>query len=582
MNINKYDINNPLILSYIVSIGIYSLVYKMVRFFPFLRKQYRETFINYIGRLLIKIPIVNKIYKSKMDKVYISSQEKIIKQLSLYDNHMMTIPNQGWTNGQIINLIDHYKTITLQKVINKHISGTIYSNSLIKTCEDKFMCNEIRLKKRQKRLFTYAFESSYHWNALHQDEFDIGVLLDYQVVNMVGDMFGGNRETISGIVTSDGSESLMCAMRAYRNFGMCEKGHQPYESVIIALETVHAAIMKAGDAYNIKIVLIPTDEYGIVDITILNETAYKYRHELVAIIGSAPCYCTGRIDPIKSMALIAKKYNCGLHVDCCLDGFIINFLEYDTDFLKIDGVTSLSADTHKNGYAPKGSSVLVTKKMNGYDKYLIEYSIYSIPEWSGGVYGTIKDNGSISSVPALTSLVSMLIMGKETYKEIANKVQRHIITLTNKIRLIDDFIVLNTHNINIVAWKMNHTKLYRKGLIYVLAHEMSKEGVIVNAMKNEVVHFCITHRFIENNNSIDEFMLILNNALIESKKINLSGIEFSGDAGMYCSLSSALIPSKSTTWSLWLENILFGQMGANEAIKKHFMGLLKPFHQISQ
>ena len=560
----------------LITICIYYFIRKITRLFPFLRKQYQENIINYIGRLLLCIPSINSMYKSKMNKIYTASQKKIQANMSEYPAPLTTIPINGWTDEQIINLIDQYKYVTLSKVMHKHISGTIYSNSLIKP--DTAGCLNIGsdLTQRQQKLFSYAFEASYLWNGLHQDEFGIGILIDYQVVHMVGKMFGADSD-ISGLVTSGGTESLMVAMRSYRNYGLREKGHRIGESVIIAPDTVHAAVIKAADAYNIQIILIETDESGNINMHELEKIAHIYRYQLVAIVASSPCYTTGKIDPIQKLAKIAGLYNAGLHVDCCLGGFIVNYLDFDTDFLKIDGVTSLSVDTHKNGYAPKGSSVLITRKMYYSDKYLIEYSIYSVPDWNGGIYGTPKDNGSTTGVPSLTALVSMLIMGQSTYKSIAKQIQSAVITLSESIRLIDDFIVLNMDCINIVAWKMNPIKLYKQGFIYVMADEMSKLGIIVNTMKNEAVHFCITARFVGDSSSVNKFMSALNAALKSTKEIGGSDVEFSGDARMYCSLESALVPSKSSTMTNWIENILFGRMGAHEAIQQHFMGLLKPF-----
>ena len=397
---------------------------------------------------------------------------------------------------------------------------------------------------------------------------------------MVGSKFGADPSKIMGFVTSGGTESLMCAIRSYRNYGMQEKGHGPGEGVIIAPDTVHAAVIKAAQTYLLKVILIPTDINGNVNLKLLKYKAKIHSTKLVAIIGSAPSYRTGCVDPIEELAPIAIKYSAGLHVDCCLGGFIINYLdEYNTDYLAIRGVTSLSADTHKNGQAPKGSSVLVTKHIGS--KPLATYSIYAVPDWSGGVYGTPKDAGSQACTHSLNALLSMLIMGDNGYENIAKTIQTKTSELSQIIESLEDFMILNQSHINIVAFRMNSTKIsYKKGTIYALAHEMNKLDIVLNTMKDDTVHFCITARFAADPTNTEKFKSALCIALDKVKKMNTNNEIFSGDAGIYCSLESAMDPSKSTTSMSFIENLFWGEIGAYDAVKQHFLALLHPYKTI--
>ena len=480
-----YFTNNSII--FVPLYLLYIFIDKLIRKYPSLRIQYNEKIIHYIGRELLNIPAIRELYDSKINGIKSKSQKKIQEQMSRYPKAILSIPTEGWTNKQILELINNYKNITLSLVKNKHISGTIYSNSLINNTYSLDDC------PNKEKLLSYTFEVSNLWNHLHQDEFHVGNLIDYQVVNMVANMFRTEQTNdIAGTVTSGGTESLMCALRSYRNYGLREKGHRPGESVVICLNTVHAAIMKAGDAYNIKIVLVDTDIFGIVNMKKLKEVALYYDYELVAIVGSGPCYSVGIIDPIKEMAKIALKHKCGLHVDCCLGGFVVNYLDYNTNFLDIKGVTSLSADTHKNGQAPKGSSVLIGKKMSYSGKNIMEYSIYTVPDWSGGMFGSITDKGSNTCVPNFTALVSMLSIGQNEYSDIANKIQNCVIDLSKLIKNIDDFIVLNGYNINVVTWTINNKKQHKKGFMSELGYQLKHKNIIVNVLKSDVVHFCVT------------------------------------------------------------------------------------------
>jgi sphinganine-1-phosphate aldolase len=360
------------------------------------------------------------------------------------------------------------------------------------------------------------------------------------------------------------------------------RGHAPGEGVVIAGKSVHAAIMKAGLASLIKVELIDTDESGKVDLNQLKAMVKKHGNKVIAIVGSAPSYPTGVIDPIEEMAKIAKDNGCGMHVDCCLGAFIINNLEqHKTSFLKIPGVTSLSADTHKNGLAPKGSSVLVTKKLD--NQNLAYYSIYSIPGWSGGVYGTPKDAGSQSCVPSLSAFLAMLATGKEGYRRIAQAVHR---TTCDLASIINEFPkqlrLIAQPEANVVAFKIDESWGLQKGASYAFADEMHKRNFILTAISNDIVHFCVTARFAGDPQILKQFKDAVRESLEATKKLNdelmQQGKKFSGEAGIYCALGAAIAPDRKVlSRQKYLENMLLGLKGAQDAVKAYFLAQLDPY-----
>jgi sphinganine-1-phosphate aldolase len=367
-------------------------------------------------------------------------------------------------------------------------------------------------------------------------------------------------------------------MRCYRNYGIDVRGHAPGESIILASKSVHAAVLKAGQAYLIQIILIDVDEKGCMDTDDLWYKLCSYGDQVVAIVGSAPSYPTGVTDPIQIMANMADALHCGFHVDCCLGGFIINNLpQHNCDYLSFKGVTSLSADTHKNGLAPKGSSVLVTRKLG--DVNLAYYSIYSIPEWSGGVYGTSKDAGSQSCVHSLTALIAMLATGKDGYKRIAADIYENTIEMAAVIKSFPNELVLIAEpEVNVVAFKISDKAKMSKGAIYALAHEMSNHNFILNTLNGESVHFCITLRFASDSTAIERFREALTKSLIAVKRMNDDGVKFPGDAGMYCSLETAMSPTlENLSYQKYIENTLLGKLGARDAIKSFFLAHMNPY-----
>lgn len=549
------------------------------------------------GRLALSIPFVKSKYDEEFYKNLDKFRESTQKKWEVFGDPVTSIPEKGWSEEELVALIDRYSQITNKGLKNKYLSGTVYSRCLEEDTLDSSLSHADvsdgnfregpfgEITKKLCKIFPLAFEKSYLWNSLHSDEFAVASFIDYQVVRMVADMFGGEKNEVMGFVTSGGTESLMLAARSYRDWGIKNRGHAPGEGVIIAGKSVHASIMKASSAYFIRTVLVDTDEAGTLDISQVKEALNHYGSSVVAIVGSAPSYPTGKVDPIVELATLAKEYGCGMHVDACLGGFVINNLKgYETDYLKIPGVSSLSADTHKNGWAPKGSSVLVCKDFG--DQNLAYYSFYSIPEWSGGVYGTPKDAGSQSAVQSFNAFLAMLAIGQDGYEQIASEISSTTRKVAEKVKLFEGKLqLLNEPEVNVVAFRIDEKWGLEKGATYAFAHEMAKRGVVLNTLKDDAVHFCVTGRVIGNDNLLLSFEVAVEDSLLEVKRLNdklkLSGEKFPGDAGMYCALEAALSPKKQElSVGKYAENLLLGEQGAKDAVRTYFLGQLDPYHKI--
>lgn len=231
--------------------------------------------------------------------------------------------------------------------------------------------------------------------------------------------------------------------------------------------------------------------------------------------------------------------------------------------------------------APKGSSVLVTKKHG--DENLAYYSIYSIPGWSGGPYGTPKDAGSQSCVHSFNALLALLGTGIDGYERLASEVQQMTVKMAEciggfkgKLRLIAN------PSVNVVAFKVDEEWGLEKGATYAFAHELAKRHFVLNTMKNDTAHFCVTVRFASDPFALGNFAKAVEESLTEVKTMNdrllAEGKKFSGDAGMYCALEAALTPDRHTlSRGKYLENWLLGRQGAHDAIRSHFLAQLDPY-----
>ena len=192
--------------------------------------------------------------------------------------------------------------------------------------------------------------------------------------------------------------------------------------------SAHAAFDKGANYFNMKIIHVPVLDGGEVDI---KKMAAAITCNTIMLVGSTPSFPHGAIDDIPEIAKLAKKHNIGLHVDSCLGGFLVPFMKesgYElpliTDF-RVDGVTAISCDTHKYGFAPKGSSVVMY-----HSKELRKYQYFQQMDWPGGVYGSPTMAGSRPGALSAGCWATMLHFGKSGYIDST----RSIIACARKIK----------------------------------------------------------------------------------------------------------------------------------------------------
>ena len=226
-------------------------------------------------------------------------------------------------------------------------------------------------------------------------------------------------DEVCGTMTSGGSESIIMAMKTYRDWAREEKGiHEPE---IIMPHTAHPAFDKAGMYFGIKMVHIPVTEP---DYRVDPEAvAARINANTIALVGSAGNYPYGLIDPLDKLSGLALEHGLGFHVDGCLGGFILPWFEklgrklplFD---FRLPGVTSMSADTHKYGFALKGTSVVLYRNNN-----LRRYQYFNAPDWAGGMYASPTAAGSRSGGLTAATWASMLYMGEEGYLKEARAIK---------------------------------------------------------------------------------------------------------------------------------------------------------------
>jgi glutamate/tyrosine decarboxylase-like PLP-dependent enzyme len=223
-------------------------------------------------------------------------------------------------------------------------------------------------------------------------------------------------EDCGGAVTSGGTESIFMAVKTARDKARAERGIRGGR--IVVPKTTHPAFHKACHLLDVEFVQMPLGE----DLrTSASDLAPLLTDDTILAVGGAPNYPFGMIDPIPEMAAVAMERGIPFHVDACLGGFMLPFLEragYDIppwDF-RTPGVTSISADLHKYGYAIKGASVILHRP-----KANLRYQTYVFADWPGGIYGTQAFQGTKPAPPIAAAWAVMQYLGEEGYVRLARE-----------------------------------------------------------------------------------------------------------------------------------------------------------------
>ncbi|MFO7281926.1 MAG: aspartate aminotransferase family protein [Thermoanaerobacterales bacterium] len=272
------------------------------------------------------------------------------------------------------------------------------------------------------RFLTEAFGLFAHVNVLQRDMCPSATKFEAEIIAMALDLMHAEAVTDTepaGLVTTGGTGSILHAVLAYRDHAAATRGvRQPN---LVKPETAHPAFDKACHLFGVEARTAPVDpDTTTVAVDALAELVDD---QTIALVGSAGNYPYGTIDPIAELGELALERGVGLHVDACLGGFILPFGEElgvpgipPFDF-RVPGVTTISADTHKYGYALKGSSTLLFR-----DKALRNAQYFFVPGWSGGKYMSPGIEGSRSGGLLASTWAAMVSLGREGYRRYARQI----------------------------------------------------------------------------------------------------------------------------------------------------------------
>ncbi len=424
---------------------------------------------RFIEKRMKKIPSVKKMIDAENEKVMHVLEHSLKPYSDKFDKYPI-LPATGLNREKILADIQQMNELESGKWKDGYVSGGIYHGSQ----EHIDFLNKV-----------YALQSQS--NPLHSDLFPSATKFEAEIVSMVATLHGktvvGANSSICGTVSSGGTESILLAMKTYRDKAREERGITEPEMIVPV--TAHAAFDKASQYFNIKQVKIAVTGNYTVDV---NAVKRAINNNTIVIVGSAPSFPHGTFDAIKELSDIALKHKIGFHTDCCLGGFVVPFAEklgYKVpvvDF-RLPGVTSMSVDTHKYGYAAKGTSVVLYR-----DEALRHYQFYTSTEWPGGLYFSPTLAGSRPGALSAACWAAMLAMGEEGYLQAT----KAILETADKIKAG----ILSIPELKILGEPLWIFAIASDSLnIYEVLDQMTKKGWNLNGLhKPACFHLALTLR----------------------------------------------------------------------------------------
>lgn len=266
-------------------------------------------------------------------------------------------------------------------------------------------------------LLNDAWEKYMHTNALNPLIYPSLRKMENEIVSMSTAMLNGDANC-AGSLTSGGTESILMAVKTYRDRARAAYPHITTPNMIVA-QTIHPAFEKAAHYFNVEIIHVGVNAS---DARInIDEVRRAINNSTILLVGSAPQYCHGTIDSITELSDLALKHNLGLHVDACFGGFMLPWVEKLGhsvplwDF-RVPGVTSITADIHKYGYSSKGASVVVYRS-----EKLRQFQYFSYAEWPGGLFASPSMAGSRPGGMIASAWIALNAMGESGYMELARR-----------------------------------------------------------------------------------------------------------------------------------------------------------------
>ncbi len=328
-----------------------------------------------------------------------------------------------------------------------------------------------------------AYGKYFSANGLNPTAFKSLKRLEKEVLKFTAELFHVDDEAC-GVMTSCGTESCMLAVKTYRDLGKSRGIRKPE---MIIPETAHVAWDKGSEYFGVKTRRAPLDKDFRVDVKAVEKMINK---NTVMILGAAPEYPHGIIDPIEELGKLARKHNIPLHVDACVGGYILPFMEkagYDDlplwDF-RVEGVTSISADIHKYGFAAKGASCILYRNVDYF-----KHQVFVNESWPGGLFASPAFLGTRPGGAYAAAWAAIQANGIEGYTSLADKTIKVAEELKKGIQEIGCFEIIGDPKASLFAYRSTDSSVN----IFALGDVMEEKGWHIDRIQRpDALHAMVT------------------------------------------------------------------------------------------
>ncbi len=211
-----------------------------------------------------------------------------------------------------------------------------------------------------------AYLRFFSTNGLLPGTFPSLARFEREVIDYAAGLFHGPQAV--GSITSGGSESILMGVKSARD--RARRLHPRIATPqMVVPESAHPAFTKAAHYFGLELAEVPLGPDYQIDVERYRAAVHA---DTVLLVASAPSLTLGMVDPIADLAPLAAERDIGFHVDACVGGFFLPFVEklgYAVprfDF-RVPGVTTISADLHKFGYAAKGASLIMSRDQDVFE-----------------------------------------------------------------------------------------------------------------------------------------------------------------------------------------------------------------------
>ena len=410
--------------------------------------------------------------EAEQDKQRRGLERSVIGDFLDGERRFAELPAAGLPKAEVLALLERYAGKDAALWRTGKLSGAVYHGGEALT-----------------EVMTEAFRRYALSNPLHPDVFPSVRKMEAECVAMALRLFHGDAARgACGSMTSGGTESILMAVKAYRDLARAERGVTEPELVVPV--TAHAAFDKACHYFGVKLVHVAVDAGSFRADAAAMRAAVNAN--TIALVASAPSYPQGVVDPVEELAAFARARGLPLHVDCCLGSFCIAFaasagfpVSRAFDFA-VEGVTSISCDTHKYGFAPKGSSVILYSR-----RAFRDAQYFVAPEWTGGIYASPSIAGSRPGALIAACWATMLTVGSDGYRDAARAILGAARRVAEGVRAMPLLRLLGEPDLSIVCFATAPAS----GLsIYDVKDALAERGWNLNTMQNPAcVHLCVTY-----------------------------------------------------------------------------------------